>query len=96
MADPPVVVVDSPSLGYRIDRLFAYVAEDGDGEGLVGAPIGSGGSLMPLVGADAERMLSLRPFARTLARAVPGRRIRLVRFDVRTEIEEIVSHESGS
>ncbi len=82
----PAAVDGVPGLGYRVDRMFAYLSVDDDGEGLLAAPTRTG--MMPLVGADADRMLSLRPLAEHVARAVPGRPVRLVRFDRRTVIEE--------
>lgn len=69
-----------------IERLFAYISDDGTGEGLIGAPIGPGGTWTPLIGADADRMLSYRSLARQVARE-SGNPVRLVRFDVRTEVE---------
>lgn len=75
-----VVIPDQPSLGYRIDRIFAYLAVDAEGEGIVGW------DGVPLVGADADRMLSMRPTAKAAA-TVSRRAVRLVRFDTRTEVE---------
>lgn len=74
--------------GARIDELFAYVSIDpaDDIEGLVSAisPIG----MIPLVGADAERMLSYRPAAEAAAQQT-GQEIKLVRFTSRQEIETL-------
>ncbi len=76
--------VDLPSLGYRIDRLFAYLTTGADGEGVAAVTIDR--TLMPLIGADADRVMALRPYAEEIARR-SGRPVRLVRFDTRTEIE---------
>lgn len=94
-AGATVVVHDPPSLGYRIDRMFAYLSTDETGEGVIALPIGPGGSPMPLVGADADRMLSYR---KAIGRFLRGRVVddwaerhrvvRLVRFDARTDVEE--------
>ncbi len=78
------IFADEPSQGYRIDRLFAYLSVDANGEGVAAATIN--GILMPLIGADADRVMALRPYAEEVAR-LSGRPVRLVRFDTRTEVE---------
>jgi hypothetical protein len=80
-----MTIDDRPSLGYRIERLLAYVAADNDGEGLIGATIPGLGHV-PLVGADMDRMMSYRPYAVNVARAT-GREVTLVRFDNRVDVE---------
>ncbi len=71
----------------RIDQMFAFVAVDADGtEGVCAFQIN--GAWVPLVGADMERVESLRPIARKLARA-SGRPITLVKFSNREMVEEI-------
>lgn len=85
MADK--IIVDSPSLGYRIDRLFAYVALDDEGEGVVSMTMPGLGTV-PFVGADSDRMLSLRPQAQLIAKQT-GKQVKLIRFDTRTEVEVI-------
>lgn len=73
----------------RIDEIWAWVSSDGEGEGILAAPIGNGSSVtMPLVGADAARMKSLRPAAVAIADAF-GVEVKLVRFSVREDIEQI-------
>ncbi len=87
----PVEHDGAASLGRNIDRMFAYVAEDDTGEGLVALPIGPGGAPMPLVGADAARMLSYRKAIFVLLRpdGTPiNRTIKLIRFDNRHVVEE--------
>lgn len=79
------IVENVPSLGYRIDRLLAYVAVDEQGEGIVSVTLPVLGTV-PLVGADMDRMMSYRPYAVEAAKA-SGRQIKLVRFDTRTEVE---------
>lgn len=75
------------TLGYQIDRLFAYLSTDeAGGEGVIAVSTPTGA--MPLVGADADRMMSYQPFAREAAQRT-GRPVRLVRFDRRTVLEEI-------
>ncbi len=74
--------------GARIDELFAYVTVDpeDDIEGVVSAvsPLG----MVPLIGADPERMLSYKPLAKEMSE-VTGQEIRLVRFTSRQEIETL-------
>ncbi len=70
--------------GKRIEELFAYVAEETDGEGVV-AFQGPGGVWLPLVGADVARKDSLRAMAQHIADE-SGKRIRLLRFSVREEL----------
>lgn len=87
----PVEHDGAASLGRRIDRMFAYVALDDTGEGVVGLPVGPGGVPMPLVGADAARMLSYRKAIFMLLRpnGKPiNRTIKLLRFDGRHVVEE--------
>ena len=48
-----------------------------------------GSAWMPLVGADMERMNSLKKHAEAIAKAT-GRRIVLAEFSVRKDIEEIL------
>jgi len=74
-------------VGFVIRDLYAFLAVHADGdEGVVGMPVG--GSMLPLVAADRERLEALRPYARAAARA-SGLSIRLVRFTAREEIEVI-------
>lgn len=77
-----------PNAFLRIDELWAWVASDGDGEGVLAAPIGSSTLTMPLVGADRERMESFRPVAQSMADAFEVE-VKLVRFMTRTEIETL-------
>jgi len=72
----------------RITEMYAFVAEEsgpGD-EGIVAMKVAN--SWMPLVGADMKRAASLRRMAVSIAR-VSGKKIRLVRFTNREDLEEI-------
>lgn len=71
----------------RIEQMYAYIALDptDNTEGVVGQVTEHG--MIPMVGADAKRIESLRPFVEDLVRAT-GQKITLVRFEVRTEVEE--------
>ncbi len=70
----------------RITELYAFIAENAAGEGVCAFQYGY--ALLPMVGADMDRIDSLREKAREIA-AVSGRRIRLCKFSVRTELELI-------
>jgi hypothetical protein len=71
----------------HIDSMWAFVATDKDGtEGI--PAFQSGAMLLPLVGADMQRIESMRPIAQTLADE-RGITIKLVHFTNRQEIETI-------
>lgn len=70
----------------RIDELYAFIAQDADGEGL--PAFRDGPVMLPMVCADKARVDSLREKAKEIARA-SGNRITLCRFSVREEIEVI-------
>lgn len=66
--------------------MFAFIVVDTDGsEGIPAAMLGD--SWMPLMGADMERVESLRSLA--MAVCTPGTKLSLVKFTTRTLIEEI-------
>lgn len=69
----------------RIDALYAFIAEDAEGEGVC-AFQDPAGRWLPMVGADGMRVESLKPIAQQIARK-SGQRIRLVRFAGREELE---------
>lgn len=72
-----------------IDELWAWVSLGPDGdEGLLAAPTLGPGSLVPLVGADKERMESLRPLAQAMADAF-GVNANLLRFSSRELLEHL-------
>ena len=74
----------------RIEELYAYIAHekgDPDDEGLTAMMI-RGDQWSPMVGADMERMMSLKPLAQGMA-TTTGQKITLVKFSVRTELETI-------
>jgi hypothetical protein len=72
----------------RVEQMYAYVVEDPE-DNTEGIPafIGPLGPV-PMVGADAARIRSLKPRAQKMATAL-GRPITLVRFEIRTELETI-------
>ena len=72
----------------KITEMFAFICEDkgpGD-EGVVAMKVGS--QWMPLVGADIDRVKSLKPFALDIQKAT-GKKVKLVHFTNREDIEEI-------
>jgi len=69
-----------------IEKMFAFIANDGESEGLVGAQFKD--TLLPLVAADPERMESLKDVARQIATNT-GKDISIVEFSVRTVVEVI-------
>lgn len=81
-----MIDISTPKTLLRIDEIFAFIATDGDGEGL---PAFSRGNMMlPMVCADKARVDSLRSIARDMARQT-GNKITLVRFSVCEELEVI-------
>lgn len=69
-----------------IDKMFAFIANDGKDEGLVGAQFGA--TLLPLVAADMERVESLRDVACQIAETT-GKTISIVEFSTRRVLEVI-------
>ena len=70
----------------RIDELYAFIAQDADGEGL--PAFLHDRVMMPMVCADKARVDALREKAKEIA-AASGNKITLCRFSVREEIEVI-------
>lgn len=80
--------VHDPGNKFSINEIWAFVSRDDDGnEGVVGATMG--GVFMPLIAADKDRLDSLRPLAKDMLR-LSKKKIFLVKFSQRSEIEEIV------
>lgn len=71
-----------------INSLWAFLSVDpADGnEGVCAATIGN--TLMPLIAADEARLASLRSHAEKIAKR-SGRKIKLVKFTTREEVEEV-------
>lgn len=74
----------------KIERLFAFVVEDNgpDDEGVAAFHISGSSMFMPMIGADMDRVESLKSQARLIARAT-GKPVKLVEFSQRTELEVI-------
>jgi hypothetical protein len=76
-------------MSFRIAEVWAYVAiGDDDEEGVCGANIGPGGSMLPLIGTDRVCADDLLPMAQDIA-AATGMVIKLIKFSVREEIATI-------
>jgi len=72
--------------GQRIETIYAWVATEPDGgEGIVASNFG-GGTMYPLIGADTERIESMREEALRIAK-LTGFPIKLVEFTARRELE---------
>ncbi len=68
-----------------IDNLYAFVSVDENGnEGIVASKLGN--SFFPLVGADSERVESLKPFALQMAKNSKIK-VNLLKFSNRTLVE---------
>lgn len=76
-----------PNKLLRIDEVYLFVSVDQHGEGVCAAPL-------PLIAADKERLASIIPVARMLAKR-SGRKIKLIKFTMREELMEITP-EDGS
>lgn len=88
---PPGIMHQPKNTLPQITDLWAYVSvgpDDGN-EGVCAVPMGN--AVVPLIGADRERVRSLLPYAREVARAT-GRRVRLVRLSHRTvEVDDVLA-----
>lgn len=78
----------------KINELWAFVAEDTgpDDEGLISTSVIIRPGVVahvPLVGADPERMVSLRSAAQAIADGM-GKPVKLLMFSVRHEVETLV------
>jgi hypothetical protein len=76
-----------PNTGQRIETICAWIAtEPHGGEGV--CSVQAGDTHLPMIGADGERIESLRRYAERVRR-MTGYPVRLVRFTQRVEIEEL-------
>lgn len=72
----------------KIDRIFAFIAENSpDNEGIPAFEVGDG-IWTPLIGGDQARINSLRGSAQIIANAT-GKKLTLAIFSVRTDQEVI-------
>jgi hypothetical protein len=84
--DGPVLV--DPGNSFRIGAIWAFLSVDEKGdESVCAGPLG-GLPVVPFIAADERRLDGLRPLAESLA-TLTKKRIVLVRFDRRVELETI-------
>jgi hypothetical protein len=77
----------------RIEKIWAYIAVDSNGnEGICGFI--SNGRVVPMIGADEDRIKSLEPLAQELAKST-GCPIKLVSFSNRIEERELWGASEG-
>jgi hypothetical protein len=81
MFDGNTKVIGTPNL--KITEMFAFVAFDDTGEGVVGMLTPQG--WVPMVGADMARIESIRGIARQIAKD-SGKEVRLLRFTNRIDM----------
>lgn len=81
------VIHNPPNYLPRIDSIWAILSVDEHGEGLCAFPMR--GVMLPLIAADEARLDSLRPIAKELAKLFEGKKLKLVKFTIREEIEVI-------
>ena len=75
--------------GRVVERMYAWIALNPNGdEGICGMEL-PGMGMVPLVGANRHRMLSLRPYAER-TRAATGCPVSLVVFSNRHELERLL------
>ena len=74
---------------FRITSIHAFISVgDDDEEGVIGAPIGPRGEMMPLIAADEKRLRELAPIALALAQ-LEHLHVKLIRFTHREEISDM-------
>ncbi len=75
----------------KIEKMYAFIAANGDGEGIVSFQLGN--QHMPMVGADMARVVSLREVAQRISNETKTS-IKLCLFTEREEIETFRPRES--
>lgn len=75
---------------YKINEIYAFVAEEEHGEGIIGRTVVIDNQLvfMPFVCADKSRMESLKPLAREIKKE-SGKTIKIIKLTKRTDVEVI-------
>ena len=68
----------------KITEMYVFVSVDEDGEGVIAAST-HGGMLMPLVGADLDRVRSLIPVADNVCEQ-SGKAYKILKFSAREDI----------
>jgi hypothetical protein len=80
--------IHAPPNDQKIEHVWMVISSDEEGEGVCAAPLFGSGSLVPLIAADEERLESILPIAKILARE-SGKTIKLIKFSVREDVMEI-------
>lgn len=80
-------IVGPPNDRPRIETMTAYIASDEGGEGICAFFYENSG-WVPMVGADEERMLSLRAKAQEISTNT-GKPIKIARFRLREDLETL-------
>jgi hypothetical protein len=76
-------------MGFRITSISAFISiGDDDEEGVIGAPIGPEGEMIPMIAADETRLRQLTPIAMAMAQQYHIR-IKLIRFTHREEVSDV-------
>jgi hypothetical protein len=73
-----------------IEEMFAFVAEDEQGEGVMGFMDSRNMQWVPLVGADMDRVSSLYPIAVDIS-LISGKPFKVLKFSKREDITEEVN-----
>lgn len=75
---------------YKIEEIYAFVAEEEQGEGIIGQTVVIDNQLvfMPFVCADKSRMESLKPLASKIKKE-SGKTIKIIKMTKRTDIEVV-------
>jgi hypothetical protein len=72
-----------------IEKIWAWVSVDDDGNEGICAFSSDNGMMMPMIAADEERLESLRGIAEDLSKMAPDRKFRLLKFSTREEVETL-------
>ena len=84
-----VEIVTLPNTIASIDRVWMFISIDQNGnEGLLAAPYGPGGMLLPLIAADEGRLKGLTKWAELIARNYDGK-VKLIEMSTRTELRDL-------
>lgn len=92
MSDEKPTVHSPPNRIARIETIWAFLSVDETGEGIAGAMMR--GQWWQLVTADEKLASTMKPVAQQVA-TLTGKKIKLVKFTAREEIEEILPENSG-
>lgn len=81
-----MIIGGNPNL--KIDMLYAFIAQDVDGEGVMAAQTTINGMsvMMPLIGADLARIKSLLPIVQEISQKT-GKSFKLYSFNNKVEME---------